>query len=358
MIELIQRLEHNGYIYRIDDGIYFDTSKLTDYGKLAKLDIKGLKAGARIDIVSGKKHPTDFALWKFSPKDHKRQMEWNSPWGVGFPGWHIECSAMSLKYLGNAFENDSFHGERSRTIDIHSGGVDHISIHHTNEIAQSETATKKPFVKYWVHFAHLLVDNTKMSKSKNNFYTKDDIKSRGFDLLDLRYLYLNTHYRTTMNFTWESITSAHQALKRLREMIMNLKNKSNKTTKSNKTNLTNETINDYKQSFSEAVNNDLNIPQALSMLWRLIEDTKIDDKEKLDLIYEFDKIFGLNLNQEYKEEKVPQEILDLVGKREGYRRNKEWVKSDEIRKEIESKDYLVEDTKEGSKVSRIKDLKI
>ncbi|MBI3385093.1 cysteine--tRNA ligase [Candidatus Gottesmanbacteria bacterium] len=352
MIDLIRALELKGYTYRIGDGVYFDTSRLRDYGKLARLDTKGLKAGARIEVVAGKKHPTDFALWKFSEADSHRQMEWDSPWGKGFPGWHIECSAMSLKYLGNTFENNNFHGERSRTIDVHSGGVDHIPVHHTNEIAQSEVATGKPFAKYWVHFAHLLVSGQKMSKSLGNFYTKDDIENRGFDLLDLRYLYLNTHYRSTMNFTWKSITGAKRALGRLKQKIANYKletlnSKFEKKKKMSK--------NDYQNRFITAINTDLNIPEALAVTWEMVDDSKVTNSDKLNMILEFDKVFGLGLGEKiHKEKTIPQEIMILVKKREDLRAQKEWAKSDEVRIKIENKGYVVEDTESGTKVKSVK----
>lgn len=355
MIALIKRLEFGGYTYRISDGIYFDTSKLKDYGKLAKADIKGLKAGARVEMVSGKKNPTDFALWKFSGDAKRRQMEWDSPWGKGFPGWHIECSAMSLKYLGGAFENGNFHGERSRTIDIHSGGVDHIPIHHTNEIAQSEAvyrtvhgeaATGKPFVKYWVHFAFLLVNNEKMSKSLGNFYTQHDIEKKGFDLLDLRYLYLNTHYRSIMNFTWEGIAGAKKALERLREKVSLLRS-----------HLQGEALqtaserDKYEKKFLAAINDDLNMPAALAVVWEMIDDAKLGGCDKLKLIEKFDEVLGLRLPEvSAKKEKIPEEILELAKEREKNRKEKNWQKSDQLRQQIEKKGYLIEDTPEGFKI--------
>ncbi len=346
MISLIKQLEHGGYTYRIEDGVYFDTSKLSDYGKLAKTDIKGLKAGMRVEMVPGKKNPTDFALWKFSPSTSsgspKRQMEWDSPWGKGFPGWHIECSAMSMKNLGE-------------TIDIHSGGIDHISIHHTNEKAQSESATGKPFVNYWVHFAFLLVDGVKMSKSLGNFYTQHDIEKHGFDLLDLRYTYLNTHYRSIMNFTWESISAGHQALERLRGKVAQWK-----VDKQNK--LGNEKLrNEYKTKFIDAINEDLNMPTGLSVVWQISVDQKVKAIDKLSLIEKFDKVLGLKLieNSEQKTlrlrsgqaDNIPGEVLELAKEREKARSEKNWQKSDKLRLEIENKGYELEDTKNGFKLN-------
>jgi cysteinyl-tRNA synthetase len=208
-IELIKKLEKKGYTYKTSDGIYFDTSKLKDYGKLARLDIKGLKAGKRISVRE-KRNKTDFALWKFSEKPGTRQQEWKSPWGIGFPGWHIECSAMSMKYLGTLF-------------DIHTGGEDHISIHHPNEIAQSEAATGKPFVKYWLHGAFLIFRGEKVSKSTGGLYTLSELEEKGYSPLDLRYFFLSAHYRKPLNFTFKNLDYAKNSLQRLREIISKLK---------------------------------------------------------------------------------------------------------------------------------------
>lgn len=201
-IELIQKLEANGHTYSIDDGVYFDTSTFDDYGRMAKLDLEHLKEGARVEVNSQKKHPSDFALWKFSPKNEKRDMEWKSPWGVGFPGWHLECSAMAMKYLGE-------------TLDIHAGGIDHIPVHHTNEIAQSEGATGKTFANYWVHMNFILVDGKKMSKSAGTFITLEDIESKGFDLMAFRLMVLQSHYRTEAHFSWENLEAAQNRLNEL-----------------------------------------------------------------------------------------------------------------------------------------------
>jgi cysteinyl-tRNA synthetase len=214
-IDLIKKLEEKGFTYKTGDGIYFDTSKFKNYGVLTG-GKEGIRPGTRIEM-GDKKNPTDFALWKFSPKDEKRQMEWDSPWGTGFPGWHLECSAMSMKYLGEQF-------------DIHTGGEDHIAIHHTNEIAQSEAATgKSPFVKYWLHTAFLTVDGVKMSKSLNNFYTVGDVIKKGFDPLALRYLYLGAHYRDPLNFTWDSLAASQNALEKLRSQMAMLKDQTDRT---------------------------------------------------------------------------------------------------------------------------------
>lgn len=358
MIRIIELLEKKAFTYRIDDGIYFDTSKLPHYGILTgqtfdKLQ-KTLKAGARVEMVTGKKHPTDFALWKFSYPNgrsfdlaqddvsKKRQMEWDSPWGKGFPGWHIECSAMSMEYLGD-------------TIDIHTGGVDHIPIHHTNEIAQSEAATGKPFVRYWLHADHLLVERQKMSKSLGNFYRVADLTQKGYVPLALRYLFLTAHYRTQLNFTWKALDGAQKALNSLIEQISNIQQRSS----------TGQTTNNfalYKKKFSDAVNNDLNMPQALAVVWEAVK-SRLSGQEKYVLITLFDKVLGLNLresgiNHAYrqagnKELIIPEEITKLVEERELIRKEKKWEESDKVRQVLEKQGYQVEDTPDGPKVKKL-----
>ena len=323
-IELIKRLERRGFIYMTSDGVYFDTSKFKDYAKFARLKIKGLKAGARV-ALGDKKNPTDFALWKFSEKSGARQQEWKSPWGTGFPGWHIECSAMSSKYLGKQF-------------DIHTGGEDHIPIHHTNEIAQSEVAFGKiPWVKYWLHGAFLNFKGEKISKSKGGLYTISELEKQNFNPLDFRYLTLTTHYRKRLNFDLDSLKSAKNSFERLKNIILNLK----KDSKGN--------ILTYKKEFLEAINDDLNIPKALALLWGLLRDNKLGGKEKHNLALEFDKVLGLDLKN-IKKEKIPKEIIDLAKEREKYRKEKNWKKSDEIRDKIRKKGYIIEDTDGGYRV--------
>jgi len=318
-IELIQILEGKGLTYRIDDGVYFDTAKFPAYFKLSRQNPDELRAGARIDM-GDKKNVSDFALWKFSPKEEKRQMEWESPWGVGFPGWHIECSAMSMKALGETF-------------DIHTGGIDHINIHHTNEIAQSEAATGKPFVNYWVHHAFLMVEDEKMSKSSGNIYTVQDVVQKGFNPLALRYLYLQTHYRQEMNFTWEALEAAQTALNRLYQIVANLPEA---TTVSKK----------YLDNFFAVVNDDLNMPKAVSVVWEMLK-SEIADGEKHATILEMDKVLGLSVqdakgNSENKE-KVPPEVSEMLKKREELRSQKKYQEADEIRNKIIEMGYKVED---------------
>ena len=322
-IELITKLEKKGFTYIIEDGVYFDTSKLKDYGKLAKLDIEGLKAGTRVEFVKGKKNITDFALWKFSPKDKKRQMEWDSPCGKGFPGWHIECSAMSMKFLGETF-------------DIHCGGIDHIPVHHTNEIAQSETATGKKFVNYWMHGEFLNLEKEKMAKSGENFITLSTLEKRDFDPLAYRFFCLSAHYRSSLNFSFEALESAKNGFEKLKNKIWEIKKEKDKVKK--------EIKEKYREEFLKLINNNLDMPGALALLWDLIKEKEISGKSKLDLILDFDKIFGLNL-KDIKEEKIPKEILNLVKQREKARQERNFAESDKLRKLIQEKGYTIGDTK-------------
>jgi len=344
MIELIKKMEKRGFTYRTSDGIYFDTSKLPDYGKLAGLDKEkreALKAGARIEFSAEKKNVTDFALWKFSPAGEKRQMEWKSPWSDrGFPGWHIECSAMSIKYLGEAF-------------DIHTGGVDHIAIHHTNEIAQSEGATGKEPVRFWMHNEFLLVDGEKMSKSKKNFYNMADIEARSIDPLALRYLFLTAHYRSKINFTWDSVEASERALATLRERVLEWKKSKEKKLKISKNEKEiKHKIESYENKFLKAVNDDLNTPNALSVVWELVRDRGVDDKSKLKLLLKFDEVLGLGLKdvKPEKKKKLSDEVKELIKKREEFRKEGKYDEADEVRKRLDEEfGVLIEDTTEGTK---------
>jgi cysteinyl-tRNA synthetase len=328
-IALIKRLEEKGYTYKTEDGIYFDTSKFKNYAKFAKLNIKGLQAGKRIEL-GDKKNKTDFALWKFSEKPGLRQQEWQSPWGLGFPGWHIECSAMSMKYLGETF-------------DIHTGGIDHIPIHHTNEIAQSESATGKKFVNYWLHGAFLTFKGEKVSKSKGGLYTISELEKEGFNPMSFRYMCLTTHYRKALNFSIEILKTAQNSYERLVNIISSIKNSSQKKNQ--------KEIEKAKKEFSEIINDDLNMPKALSFMWEILRDEGLNDAEKYELIIDFNKIFGLNLKEEKIE--VPSEVKKLVKEREEMRKKKNWNEADNIRDKIEKLGYSVDDTGEGTKVKKI-----
>jgi len=326
MIELIKKLEKKGFTYKTADGIYFDSSKFPDYGRLARLDIEGLKAGWRVE-KRAKKNPTDFALWKLSPPagGEKRQMEWPSPWGVGFPGWHIECSTMSMKHLGES-------------LDIHTGGVDHIPVHHTNEIAQSEAATGKQFVKYWFHSGFLMVEGEKMSKSLGNFIRLQDLIDQGYEPMSLRYLFLTSHYRTTVNFTWEALKASQEAYRKLKAIVAGWQGEKERTILSEEKLAK---LQGLSLKFREAVENDLNLPQALAVVWEMAK-SNIPSRDKLELISDWDQILGLDL---LKIKKIPEEIIQLIKQREELRKQKKWEEADELRKKIEKKGFKVKDTK-------------
>ncbi len=329
-IEFVKKLEEKGFTYRTSDGIYFDSSKLPEYAELAKLDIEGMKAGARIDMRE-KRNITDFALWKFSPKDEKRVMEWDSPWGVGFPGWHIECSAMGTKYLGNV-------------IDIHTGGIDHVPVHHTNERAQNIAVFGKPVVRFWMHHEHVLIGEAKMSKSKENFLNLNSIIEKGFDPLALRYLYLSAHYRSRVNFSWESLEAAQNTLKNLYERVLSWDGNSAGDMLSD---------GDYQSRFMDAINDDLDTPRALAVVWEMIKDNNLGEADKRAAILKFDKVMGLGLAHLKKEEvAVPAEVQDLINARNKARLEKNWAESDRLRDEIEKRGFLIEDTAEGVKVKK------
>ena len=323
-IKLIKQLEEKGFIYQTDEAMYFDVSKFPNYGKLSGQSLEEKMAGARIDVVvdKQKRNPQDFALWFFTVgkfKDHT--MKWSSPWGEGFPGWHIECSAMSMEYLGE-------------TIDIHTGGIDHIPVHHEDEIAQSEAATGKQFVRFWVHHNFLQIDGGKMSKSLKNYYTIDDIREKGFDPLALRYLFLTAHYRDKLNFTWESLGAAQNTLNNIREEIRAWESPKGTTS-------------EYWQKFLAAANNDLGIPQAVGLLHELINNKDTISSASDDLLA-MDKILGLGLDEYLgKPLDIPAEVLELVEKRENVRKSGDFKKSDEIRKQIYDLGFKIEDSDAG-----------
>ena len=319
-IELVKTLEEKGYTYKTSDGIYFDTDKLKNYGELALLRKENLQAGKRVDI-GDKKNKTDFALWKFSSEPGTRQQEWKSPWGIGFPGWHIECSAMSSKYLGDQF-------------DIHTGGEDHIPVHHTNEIAQSEAAYgKKPWVRYWLHGAFLTFGGEKMSKSSGKIATLSELEEKGYNPLHYRYFVLTGHYRTQLSFTPENLDNAQNSYERLKRLVKDLKED-----KSKQINL------DYLKKFESAINDDLNIPVALKTLWELLRDEEAENK--INTIKKMDEVLGLDLLKQEKI-KVPREVKEFAKQREIARKNKDWEKSDELRDKIANLGFKVNDTKEG-----------
>ncbi len=321
-IDLIRCIEAKGFAYRTSDGVYFDTSRLPDYGHLARLDIEGMRAGQRVEMGE-KRNPTDFALWKFSPPDHQRQMEWDSPWGVGFPGWHIECSAMSAKYLGTYF-------------DIHCGGEDHISIHHPNEIAQTQACYGTRLANFWMHGYFLQLNDARMAKS-GEFLRLQSLIDRGYDPLVYRYFCLGAHYRAKLNFNWESIEAAATALHRLRQAVRELGQPGSPDP-------------GYVSRFTEYVSDDLNMPRVLALVWDLARSDCSAPVKKATVEY-FDQVLGLQL-AEWKpsEVAVPDEIMALVEQRQKARAEKRWQEADSLRQQISAAGYEVEDTPQGPRV--------
>jgi cysteinyl-tRNA synthetase len=321
-IQLVGTLEDKGYSYRTSDGIYFDTARFKDYGKLSGLSIENIKEGARVEINPEKRNPTDFALWKFSPSEVRRQQEWDSPWGRGYPGWHLECSAMSLAELGES-------------IDIHLGGEDLKMIHHQNELAQSECATGKEFVKYWIHGAFMQVEGGRMGKSLGNAYTLTDLEEKGFDPMVLRYFYMMAHYRSPLNFTWEALQNAQNSLKKLYDLVSGLKpEKDGKVSEK------------YLARFKEKVNDDINMPEALAVMWEMLKNS-ISEASKLATVVKMDEILGLRLDEKIGYE-IPQKIMDLARTRIEYRKNGIWDKADVLRRQISDAGFVVEDLPDGT----------
>jgi len=326
-IDLVRCIEGKGYTYQTSDGIYFDTSKLSDYGYLARLDIEGLQAGARID-VGEKRHLTDFALWKFSSPDQKRQMEWDSPWGRGFPGWHIECSAMSAKYLGSFF-------------DIHCGGEDHINVHHPNEIAQTEACNGTRLANFWMHGYFLQIDESRMGKSVGNFLRVQTLMDKGYDPLAWRMFCLNAHYRAKLNFTWDGLDGAATSLDRLRTTAFEWGEAA-------------EVDAGYQSKFLDTVDDDLNMPRAMALTWDLVKSSLPAGTKKATLLA-FDQVFGLGL-AEWKptEDVIPHEILSIVEQRQVARGEKRWKDADSLRDQVTAAGFEIEDTPQGARVRRKK----
>lgn len=341
-IELIMILEKKGYTYQTSDGIYYDTSKFKDYNKLSHLDLETLQEGARVEINEEKKNPTDFALWKFSPKDEKRQMEWESPWGTGFPGWHVECSAMSKAELGDM-------------LDIHCGGIDHINVHHTNEIAQSEAAyPEQKFFNFWMHGAFLnIAGGKKMAKSEGNFLTlQSALVDKGYLPLAYRYAALSVHYRKPMEWSEESITNSQYSLNKINAKLRELY----QSVTDYEFNLS-DIDSQFKENFLSAINDDLNMPQAISVMYEVIK-SDLSNIKKLSTVLDFDSVLGLKFKErmvkKIKDEffKIPNKVKGLVEKRDEARREKNWQESDRLRDEIEGLGYLVEDGKDGVRITK------
>ena len=325
MLEMVQKIMKNGYAYETSTAIYFDVSKLDKNGILSGINLNDQKAGARVDIDPEKRNPYDFALWIKAPANHL--MKWDSPWGPSYPGWHIECSAMSTKYLGEEF-------------DIHTGGIDLVPTHHENEIAQNKGACGKNPAHYWIHGEYLLINGGKMSKSLGNTYLIDDIIARGYSPLAYRLFNYSCHYRGKLNFTWEGIESANTSLIRLREGYQKHLN--------GNSDISDEIIADMENRFHQAINDDMNMPLALSVVWEAVKYPEKSPKIA-QLLKKFDTVLGIKID-EVQETKIPQEILDLVEERKQARSDKNWSESDRLRDLIAEKGYIVKDTKDGTEV--------
>lgn len=329
MIAVVQSLLDKGYAYETEDGIYFSVEKFPDYGKLSGINLADQRHGARVEVNSFKRHPVDFALWKKAAPNHLQQ--WDSPWGKGFPGWHIECTAMSKKYLGEVF-------------DIHTGGVDHIPIHHENEIAQAECWLGHPAVHYWMHSEFMLIDGGKMSKSLGNTYTISDLVAKGYSPVVFRYFCLNVQYRQKINFTWEAMDAAKAAYNKLCAQLVSHKNSPARTEKS--------ILDDFHNKFEEAINDDLNIPLAIGVLWTMLKLPKSCDVYKLAL--DFDRVFALDFDkvkEEKKEIVIPDNVRQLAETRLQARKAKNWAESDRLREELSALGYSVKDTADGYELS-------
>jgi len=325
----IQKIETQGFAYQTSDGVYFDTARLENYGHLARLDPEGLNAGERVDIGE-KRNATDFALWKFSPNNEIRQMEWDSPWGKGFPGWHIECSAMAVKYLGKEF-------------DIHCGGKDHIPVHHTNEIAQCEVCYGTHMANFWIHGYFLETDQSKMSKSSGEFLRLKTLHDNQYGPMDYRYLCLTANYRKDLKFTWASLDAARTALGRLRNAVFSWPKSGYSS---------NFVDQEYLNRFQENVFYDLNTTKALAVMWDLVKSDREECVKKATII-EFDKILGLDLeNWTPPKQDISEEVMELVNLRLEARHQKDWIEADSLREKISQLGYDVEDSPQGPKISR------
>lgn len=325
MEEYVKKIIENGYTYQTEDTVYFDTSKLDKYGMLSNRNVEDQKAGARVEFDKNKRNISDFALWIKAPENHI--MKWDSFFGKSYPGWHLECSAMGYKYLGDHF-------------DIHTGGVDHIPIHHENEIAQSKGFSGKIPANYWMHVEFLQINGGKMSKSLNNLYTLKDLEEKGYEPLVYRMFNYTSNYRAQINFTFEAMDAAKVALNRLREGYLKHKEGTD--------DISDEEIALYEEKFLEAINDDLNMPVAMSVVWDVVKNPK-KSKKLQNLLLKFDEVLGLNLKEYQKQENVlPEDVQELVNQRNIARQNKDWSESDRIRDILTQKGYTVKDSKEGT----------
>lgn len=331
MEEFVQKLLNNGYAYETSTAIYFDVSKLDKYGLLSGIDLRNQKAGARVEIDEEKRNPYDFALWIKAPENHI--MKWESPWGLCYPGWHIECSTMSNKYLGETF-------------DIHTGGIDLVPTHHENEIAQSKGCTGKVPAKFWMHCEFLLINGGKMSKSLGNVYLVQDIIDKGYEPLAFKMMCFTSHYRNKLNFTWEAVEASQNALNRLREGYRKHSEGNEK--------IDDSVIEEYKTKFQEAINDDLNMPVAMSVIWDVVKNPN-KSKQLAKILLDFDKVLGVDIEKKSEDKvvEIPDEINELIEQRKQARENKDWALSDKIRDELKEKGYIVKDTKEGMQVEKL-----
>ena len=330
MLKYVEKLVENGYAYETSTAIYFDISKLDEYPILSNVNLDEQKAGARVDIDPEKRSPYDFALWIKAPENHL--MKWDSPWGPSYPGWHIECSAMGQKYLGDQF-------------DIHTGGIDLIPTHHENEIAQSKGKCGKIPANYWMHGEYLLIDGGKMSKSLGNVYIIKDIIERGYDPLVYRLFSYSCHYKNKLNFTWDGMEAASKSLERLKNGYqLHLAGKDE---------VEDKIVKEFEERFRQAINDDLNMPIAMGVVWEVVRQESKSPK-LAKLLLKFDSVLGLKIDESLNkpQEDIPQEILDLVEKRKQARINKDWAKSDELRDLVQSKGYEIKDTKDGMEIKR------
>ncbi|NLF25048.1 MAG: cysteine--tRNA ligase [Deltaproteobacteria bacterium] len=337
MIALIQVLEKRGFAYASGGNIYFNVAKFKPYGRLAGLDLKKLKAGARVNVDANKKNPYDFVLWFTKSKFAGQEMLWESPWGTGYPGWHIECSAMSMKYLGEQF-------------DIHCGGADHIPVHHTNEIAQSEAATGKKWVSIWMHSQFMMQNQEKMSKSKGGFMILDDLIQHSYEPACYRMLLLGSHYRSHLNFSWEAMDNAKRNLEKLKNLVLSLKEETLKSGQA----AAQDPDSDSLDQFRNAICDDLNTPQALAHMWKIAADKDLSSAQRLGLLLTMDRVFGLGMDTwEAGSEEIPAEVQDLATRRDAARREKNWAEADRLRQEISALGYLVEDSAQGAVLKKM-----
>jgi cysteinyl-tRNA synthetase len=333
MIDLIRRIEAKGFTYSAGGNLYFDISGFPDYGKLALLDQQELRAGARVEVDAGKRNPFDFALWFTRSKFEHQAMLWDSPWGRGYPGWHIECSAMSMKYLGEHF-------------DVHCGGIDHVPVHHTNEIAQSEAATGRKWVNVWLHGEWLLMGKDKMAKSAGNFITLSTLTEKGYDPLDFRYFCLGAHYRTQLAFTFEGLDAARTSRQGLRERIAQLREEAPQGPQEPAGKAA-----DYLKDFETHVADDLNMPRCLADLWTMLRDPDVAAAQKLGVALRMDRIFDLDLASARQEEmSLDQEVTALLEERHQARRAGNFKRSDEIRAILRERGFEIQDSPQGQKV--------